>query len=341
MRIETNRKIPIEFEDNIPNESDSLPAYLVSWLNYAIDKEWYPDLCRQCCVLLYDEMYPEDIKYVIKNTLDPLILLENFYYEGYQALNNHQTKDLKKILAGVLNTATGFLDGMRFNTFLSFEDFIEFAYYKFIMNGATCLPVMPFQATGFFILHAGLLKELGDYDEAEEILNSLLKCCPTNARIYIELGMTYERKGDKVRAMDFFMQAFNLSWKKEDIGTVYCSFARLLAGIHPDISKVCYLMSQSWSDIDEVNMVIAKLSDREIETLNKNGKKLLEAGGIPFGANSKYADLIIQYAEDCLKNSDLQGALRYFNIAYNMTFSDDIEKRLNKVENIICDLIDF
>ncbi|MCA1916883.1 hypothetical protein [Methanospirillum hungatei] len=227
--------------------------------------------------------------------------------------------------------------------YLSFRDFIEYAYYVTWLTPEPDFRVHPYLNCDILFQSGRLAVLKGEKEKARIIFRSLLEMSPVNDSILFSCAdlCREERNLDEFR--NITLRCLEYAWKPDDLARAYRNMGYYLTEAGDYVGAVtCYLMSTTWEDTPETARELAYIKEKsgnepDVSYILSHGRKILDERNIPFGPNPKIIDLMVSYAEECKQDGDFFEARKYLSRAKTLELRDSLEREIEVIERFIED----
>lgn len=333
-----------EITTNLPDDGDQVIQYLQDhvrvYANHPCRKEVLYTLAEICTRVLSPKQFQEFARTEGYEEQFVRVLSEIVYTEVYEK----RYDDAEHTLSFILPYAYSLDES---DTFWSFRDFIEYAYYMTYVKPEQELPVRDYLGTEI-VLYSGLIAAgRGDLPVARSIFSKVLQISPVNSFVLLQIADIQRQENNLEGFHETTLLCFRYAWKPDELAASYRNMGYYLTETGDyDAAVTCYLMSTTWEDSPITEQGLSDIMDKtgmepDIPHYLKHGREILEAREIPFGPNPEIIDLMRDYADECLHEGDLIEARRYLTRAKFLQLSEELEQQIEKIERFIEDMTTF
>lgn len=227
--------------------------------------------------------------------------------------------------------------------YLSFRDFIEYAYYITWLSPEQDYKVHPYLNCDI-LFQSGQLSALnGDKEKARAIFTSLSVLSPVNDSILFARADLCLEEGNLDEFRNITIQCFEYAWNPDDLAHAYRNMGYYLTETGDYTGAVtCYLMGTTWDDSPETARELAYIKEKsgtepDVPAILSHGREILDERNIPFGPNPKIIELMVTYADECKQGGDFFEARKYLSRAKALELSDSLEREIEVIERFIED----
>ncbi|WP_373839888.1 tetratricopeptide repeat protein [Methanospirillum sp.] len=227
--------------------------------------------------------------------------------------------------------------------YLSFRDFIEYAYYITYPAPNQDPKIHPWLNSDILFQSGRICALKGERNRAREIFSFLSRISPVNAAILFELAEIYREERDLKEYRNLTNLCFQYAWKPGELARAYRNMGYFLTETDDYTGAVtCYLMGTTWEESSETARELMYIKEKsgeepDIQCILSHGKEILDERNIPFGPNPRIIELMADYAEECKQDGDLFEARKYLSHAKALELSDRLEREIEVIERFIED----
>ncbi len=219
----------------------------------------------------------------------------------------------------------------------SFYEPIEELLYRFISKSKKKLFNLELPCAQMYQEYGNILFELGNYEQAREMLQKAVKWNPANAQIAFDYIETMRRMGDLDEYYHLTRELFHYAIRRDDLARCYRNMAYYLVEKKEyQAAMGCDLMSMEFDNEDRT----AKSGIRYIKAVTNNEvqkptqEEMEHYGreyGFPMGADQIVVGTAWQMANKYMNSGKYDAAIYYLNIVYDLTEDEEVKKTIEKI----------
>ncbi len=331
--------------EHLPKEQDAVLEYLVDMEHHFSDHPCQREVAEGIAFLAREHLTVQEFSKLVSQAMHPESLVKTVLGTVRTSLDERDIHAAEKALAYILLYAER-TDTMERN-YLSFRDFIEYAYYQTWLapdkNPDTAPDVHPYLNTDILFQYGRLSALKGEKEKASALFTALAQISPVNDAILFELADIAREEGDLEKFRSLSIQCLEYAWKPDDLAHAYRNMGYYLTETGDYTGAVtCYLMATTWEESPDTARELAYIQEKtgtepDIPFIISHGHEILNERNIPFGPNRQMIDLMIRYADECKQEGDFFEARKYLSRAKALELSDTLEREIEIIERFIED----
>lgn len=334
-------------DTHLPVEQEQMTSYLLDHITIYADHPCFQKILSHIARLCVTRLSPAQGVEFIASTAHEHEICGEILGIVRDLIEERDFTGADRVIRYILPYAKGEVESENAEKFLAFRDFIEYAYVMTYMPEKRELPVHPYLGTAILFQYGVILKGRGKYDAAFRIYHLVREHSPASAQVLLEIADIYREKNNLEAFREITISGFACAWKTEELARTYRNMGYYFGerGDY-DAAVTCYLMGSTWEDSPETGRELQYLAARmghqpDITFYLEKGREILASREIPFGPNEEMIDLLVQYAEVCEEEGDLFEARRYLTRAKLLKISDDLERKIERIERFMEDATSF
>ncbi|HOJ96356.1 MAG TPA: hypothetical protein PK024_05900 [Methanospirillum sp.] len=330
---------------HLPTEQDAVLEYLVDMEHHFSGHPCQQEVSEGIAFLAREHLTPQEFWNLVSQAMHPESLVQTVLATVRISLDERDLHAAEKDLACILPYAER-TDHTKRN-YLSFRDFIEYAYYQTVLAQDTspdkAPDIHPYQNTDILVQYGRLIALQGEKEKAHALFTSLVQISPVNDAILFELADIAREEGNLEEFRDRTIQCLQYAWKPDDLAHAYRNMGYYLTETGDYTGAVtCYLMATTWEESPDTARELAYIQEKtgtepDIPFIISHGHEILNERNIPFGPNRQMIDLMIRYADECKQEGDFFEARKYLSHAKALELSDTLEREIEIIERFIED----
>lgn len=344
---ESCEKILQEIQENIPENHGFIRDYLIDQTNRFSSHQCQKEITKAISSLAIQSLSTEEFQQYISHLIQPEPIIQAVLDAATFFLQEKKFQKTETYLDYILPYANGNPKEKEDVAFVSFRDFIEYAYYAMYLNPESELPVYPYLGTEILFVLGKICAGKEKRSRAFAIFTYLARVSPVNDEILFEIAELYRNKGELEDYRKITNRCFTYAWRPEELAHAYRNMGYYFTESRDyEIAITCYLMGTTWEESPVTAREISYITEisgitPDISDLISHGHELLEKNDVPFSPNPEMTDLMIQYAKECKDEGDFFEARKYLSRAKALQLSDDLEQQITSIERFMEDSFIF
>lgn len=328
---------------NLPDNPDQIPEFLNEHIVKYVTHPCSREVIRKIASLAVESLSPQEFTGFISLTDYPEQMVRAVLEATVIFLQNKNLQHAENLMQYLLPFAEKKLEDNEEISFLSFRDFIEYAYYMTYLTPESELSVHPYTGTEILFIQGKICLERGDNKTALRIFDFLSRISPVNDSILFELAEIHRGMGNLETFREMTNQCFQFAWKPDELAHAYRNMGYFLTESGDYEGAItCYLMSTTWEDTSDVKREITYITEKsgitpDMQYYITYGQDILKKRNVPFGPNKEFIQLMLEYANECKDEGDFFEARKYLSRAKALELSDSIERQIEVIERFIED----
>ena len=221
-----------------------------------------------------------------------------------------------------------------------FDEPMAYYIYTMINKLTKTLRELPEPLDMLYFLYGSVLFELEKFEEAKLALTRAKKYNPTSADIAFEYAEIFKKQGDMEEYRKLTLEIFKISFRAAQVARCYRNLGYYYIEKEQwDAAIACYTMSIIYGDDkgkeksqNELFYIQTKTGIKSTEFNDENIKKCSEKYDFPVIPDGEIMGLSMFLGEKCAENHNNDMAIYFYGIAYELTMSDEIREKLEKLQ---------
>ena len=332
-----------QIKEHIPGNPDLIPAYFADLLHDYSHHPCFKEILAGITLLSVQSCSHTEFQALLSQVSHPEKIVQTVLDLVHSSLENKNIKMAESELSYILPYAESSDGNDGDIEYVSFRDFIEYAYYVAYQNPDLELPVHPYLGTDILFHQGKLCAIKGERDDAYKIFHRLSHISPANAAILCELAELYRGDGNLAAFRDTILLCFKYAWKPDELAQAYRNMGYYFTEMKDYTGAVtCYLMGSTWEDSQAAARELAYIKDQsgkdtDVSYILSHGREILTERDVPFGPNQEMIELMVRYADECKEEGDFFEARKYLSRAKALELSDALEREIEVIERFIED----
>ncbi len=327
--------------DHVPSDKSQVMEYLTDMEHHYAGHPCQKEISDLFASLAIQSFSHVEFQTFMSRVQNPDIIVEAVLGSVRSLLNERNGMAAESALLYILPYAEHPNEGEE--KYLSFRDFIEYAYYITWLSPEQTFKVHPYQNCDILFQSGQLALLKGEKNQARAIFRFLSELSPVNDSILFARADMCREERILNEFRNLTNQCFEYAWKPDDLAHAYRNMGYYLTEMGDYTGAVtCYLMATTWEDSPETARELAYIKEKagkepDVPAILSHGREILDERNIPFGPNPKIIELMVTYAEECKQDGDFFEARKYLSRAKALELSDSLEREIEVIERFIED----
>lgn len=285
------------------------------------------------------ELLPDDAKTEINQVIgNELATISSTIEEAKFRLSKNEPKKAEMLLKSVIDTVSLTFNDDEECGYFCFDNALEMTIFALSEKFQKTIRRPTYDFAEIYYMYAYSLIENRKLDEAESALKIALRWDPVSTVIMSELSEVYKQRKDyknylywSKRVIEYASSSAMLARGYRNIAYYYCDIEEY------EKSAAIYHFSRTFEDNKQVTSELFYIAEK-IGKLPEPPKaeyieELFKKEGIQLGASDFVLAAAYQLSKACMDNNDIENALDFLYIIYDLTNDEKIYELIEKLRS--------